>query len=296
MPSQADPLPRMITPRGVNPMGIGGWSPRAAGLREERAGLWTVGARQALSYPDDAHALYRQVEESSFWFRHRNACVVSTVDRLPPDGCIADVGGGNGYVARGLIEAGHEVVLVEPGEQGAHNAWQRGVRPVVCARLEQAGFARDSLGGIGVFDVIEHIDDDVGFLEHLRSYMRPKGRLYVTVPAFQWLWSHEDDHAGHFRRYSPRSLRETLQTAGFEVEYLTAMFAWLPLPVFLLRSLPALLGRRASTADRTRAEHRLPSGVAGRLLQQLLDAEHRTVARGGVLSVGGSLLAVARRS
>jgi hypothetical protein len=42
----------------------------------------------------------------SFWFLHRNRCIVSLVRRFAPDGRFLDIGGGNGYVARGLVAAG----------------------------------------------------------------------------------------------------------------------------------------------------------------------------------------------
>ncbi len=47
-----------------------------------------------------------------------------------------DVGGGNGYVAKALIAAGIDCVLVEPGINGAMAARARAVDPVICARLE----------------------------------------------------------------------------------------------------------------------------------------------------------------
>lgn len=270
------------------------WTPQGPGLTEARPGFWTAQVAESLSYPADGNALCFQVEATSFWFNHRNRCVLSTAQRLAPPGPFADVGGGNGFVARALMEAGLNILLIEPGMRGALNAWQRGVRPVVCARLESAGIARGSLGGVGLFDVIEHIEDDVSFLAQARRFLKPGGRVYVTVPAFAALWSHEDEYAGHFRRYSPATLRAALSSAGFEIEYLTAMFYWLPLPVFLLRSLPARLGRRAASADRTRQEHRLPGGIAGAVISKMLNVEAETIARGGTLSIGGSLLAVGR--
>ncbi len=273
---------------------VSAWSPSAGGLQEGPAGFWAAGSSGELSYPDDAHEACYQVEATSFWFAHRNRCVAATVRRLPPAGLFADVGGGNGFVSAALLDAGIELLLVEPGKEGAMNAWRRGVRPVVCARLEQAGVAAGSLGGIGLFDVVEHIEDDVAFLQEMRRHLAPDGRVYISVPAFQQLWSYEDDRAGHFRRYSARTLRAALRRAGFEVEYLSAMFVWLPLPVFFLRRVPSLLGRRTPGADRMHAEHGLPGGIGGRALSRLLDSEYKVIQSGGAFPIGGSLLAVAR--
>ena len=272
------------------------WSPQSAGLRQDEDGVWSAPSTQALSYPRYGNAQCFQVEDSSFWFAHRNRCIVATMLRLRPAGLVVDVGAGNGFVARGLTDAGIETVVVEPGVDGARNAVQRGLRTVVRATFEEAGFAPQSLGGIGAFDVVEHIEDDVSFLRSLGERLQPSGRLYLTVPAFSWLWSDEDHFAGHFRRYSPRLLRDTLSQAGLTVEYLTAMFAWLPLPVFLARTLPSRMRRRAPPSERLAVEHSLPSGAVGSAFRALLDAEASAIARGARLPTGSSLLAVARKA
>jgi SAM-dependent methyltransferase len=269
------------------------WMPAAGGLRKERPGFWSAPSDAPVSYPDDAHDLFQSVESNSFWFAHRNDCIAATVSRLPPSGLLADVGGGNGFVTRALRDAQLDVVLVEPARHGASNAWDRGLAPVVCAPVEAAGFAPASLGGVGIFDVVEHIADDASFLHTLRRLLRDDGRLYLTVPAFNALWSDEDRLAGHSRRYSPALLRSTLAAAGFAVEYLTGMFTWLPVPVFLARSLPSRLGLRRSDAARTRSEHALPDGVIGAALRGLLRTEFKAIAGGRQFPVGGSLLAVA---
>ncbi len=49
-------------------------------------------------------------------------------------------------------------------------------------------------------DVLEHIDDDAGFL---KSYVEkaPKGsHFFISVPAFKFLWSQHDVFLGHKRR------------------------------------------------------------------------------------------------
>ena len=61
-----------------------------------------------MSYPVDAHKALAEIEDNSFWFRHR-AAVLATVlqPRFPPTGRVFDVGGGNGYMVRGLKGTWH---------------------------------------------------------------------------------------------------------------------------------------------------------------------------------------------
>ena len=250
----------------------------------------------AVSYPEDGNSLCYAIEDESFWFLHRNDCILEAVQRSPPCGTIFDIGGGNGFVASALQQAGHDIVLVEPGPIGIQNALQRGVRQVVQGTLDDAGFSPETLPAMGMFDVLEHIDDDEEFLRNAHRYLTEEGRIYLTVPAFQWLWSHEDDAAGHFRRYSLSSLSQTLNRAGFEVTYATYFFHFLPIPTYLLRTLPHGLGfqAKAQTTESMRAEHML-GPVATAILGPLMRRELRRIRRGGRLPFGGSCLAVASK-
>lgn len=268
----------------------------AQNLRLDPHGYWVAGGDDRVSYPEEGNSHCFAVEDGSFWFGHRNGVIVEAVRQFPPGGPLVDVGGGNGFVSRGLEEAGFPTILVEPGRTGAANACRRGLSRVICATAEAAGFPPGSAAAAGLFDVLEHIPDDEAFLRQLHAMLRPDGRVYLTVPAFRWLWSREDEFAGHHRRYTRRTLGAVLRAAGFEVEYLTYFFCFLPLPVLLFRVLPGRLGFQGRPTTQTaRREHAAPGGPAGRLLARLLAWERKRVARRRVLPLGGSCLAVARR-
>ena len=260
-------------------------------------GLWHPRSRSAFDYPDEGNSFCFQVEDHSFWFQHRNACILDAVRRLPPAGPIFDIGGGNGFVARALVQAGYQAVVVEPGLTGARNAQARGLAPVVCAALDDAGFAPGTMPAAGLFDVLEHMADDSGVIEQLARLLPRGGRLYLTVPAYQWLWSTDDDLGGHHRRYSARRLRRVVEAGGFVAEYATQIFWPLPLPILLLRALPSRLGiRPKADVDAIRQELQ-PQGSAGvKVLEALLAVEACWLRRGGRLPFGGSCLMVARRA
>lgn len=268
----------------------------APALERRPPGIWFARHRAAVSYPAGGNAACLQIEDGSFWFRHRNRCIVKVVERFRPSGPLLDIGGGNGYVARGLQQAGVACVMVEPGLDGALAAHARGVEPVVCARLEDAGFPAEAFAAAGLFDVLEHIEDESSALNEIRTLLAPSGRLFVTVPAFQTLFSADDVAAGHYRRYSPSRLAEVLRRAGFRMEYETCLFWPLPLPVLLFRTLPSWLGRRdGANPEQATAEH-APSGIVARLMERALDGEYAVIAQGGRIFVGGSCLAVATRA
>jgi 2-polyprenyl-3-methyl-5-hydroxy-6-metoxy-1,4-benzoquinol methylase len=263
-------------------------------LRRSRDGIWIADSAEQVSYPDDARAGYAAVEDGSFWFAHRNRCIVSVVRRFPPAGMILDVGGGNGFVSLGLAKAGLPSIVMEPGAQGAEIAHARGL-PVILSTFAAARVSDQSLPAVGLFDVLEHIESDGEMLVDIHRALKPGGWLYLTVPAYGWLWSDEDSAAGHVRRYGRRSLTRQLTAAGFRVRYATCMFGPLVPAILLLRAVPSRLRRRRAAARTLAADHTLPAGLAGRLVAAALDAEHARIARGGSVGLGSSILVAAQR-
>ena len=270
-------------------------------LEQMPEGHWRSKSATPVSYPDWGNEVCFQVEDSSFWFQHRNACILEAVRQYPPPGPFFDVGGGNGFVAKSLQDAGLEVVLVEPGAAGALNARRRGIRDVVCATLEDAGFLPAALPAIGLFDVVEHIKDEDKFLEMVRSYLSAGGRVYLTVPAYQALWSHEDIDAGHQRRYSRRDLRQLLERVGFTVEFVTGIFQFLPPATFVARAMPYRLGLTKTSGARDvandmRRQHEIKSNLISRAVNWTQRREIAQIRARQQSGFGASWLAVAQKA
>jgi SAM-dependent methyltransferase len=270
----------------------------SSGLELGDDGIWYSPENRAVSYPADGNECCFALEDASFWFRHRNDCIATALRSFPPpeSAAVFDIGGGNGYVSAGLSAAGFEVVLVEPGRAGAANARRRGIANVICATAETAQFKPRSLSAVGLFDVIEHTDDDVAFLQSIRTLLRPGGRLYATVPAYPCLWSQEDVLAGHFRRYTVKGIAHALKSSGFETEFSSYFFRFLPLPIFLLRTLPYVLrlSRKRPKPAAAARDHAVQGGFLARLADRLLKPELDNLRNKKAMRFGGSCLIVAR--
>ena len=268
------------------------------GLELGNEGIWYSPENEKVSYPTDGNENYFGVEESSFWFRHRNNCIVSVVKSYPPEdkGTIFDIGGGNGFVSLALADAGFNVALVEPGKVGAQNAKKRGLKNVICATTNTAKFKQYSLPAVGLFDVIEHLEDDLSFLQSIRSLMKKGGLLYATMPSYSFLWSHEDFIAEHFRRYTLENISKVLNTVGFQVEFSSYIYRFLPLPIFILRTLPYKLGlsKVGSKAKNISRDHAVKGGLIGNILSSIMDPEIKNLDNNRPMRFGGSCLIVAR--
>lgn len=243
-----------------------------------------------------------EAEDRHFWFRSRNAVlerIIAAETAALPDGFrVLEVGCGTGYVLRMLHNTCRRglVVGMDLFADGLVLARQRSAAPVVRARIEAAPFATP-FDVIGLFDTLEHIDDEAAALSNLRRLLRSGGVLCLTVPAYEELWSDFDVESQHCRRYSPDVLQARLQKAGFTIDYLTPFMATLyPL---------ARLGRVWSDARRRRNgedagassavvdQLRIRPGING-LLTFVLAQEARLIAARKQLPIGTSLLAVAR--
>ncbi|MDA0633673.1 methyltransferase domain-containing protein [Nonomuraea sp. MCN248] len=67
-------------------------------------------------------------------------------------------------------------------------------------------------------NVLEHFEDDAALLTLLARSVVPGGTLVLWVPAYQSLYGDFDRKVGHFRRYTPATLRDAAVRAGLEVE------------------------------------------------------------------------------
>lgn len=113
---------------------------------------------------------------------------------------------------------------------------------------------------VTMFDVLEHVEDDVALLMELRRKMTPDGVLFISVPAHPWLFGAHDKRVGHYRRYSQHALEKTLRNAGFNVVWTT----WYNLFLF-----PAMVLMRLR--ERNRDEERLTTlpAILNRLLLKI---------------------------
>lgn len=263
-------------------------------IENVRSEFWTASDIAPVSYPGEAHAALAKIEETSFWFRHRNEIIGSAVEHFSKGKTFFEIGGGNGYVSLGLKKRGIVAVVVEPGPDGASIAHGRGLT-VVNAAFSPELFAPESLPSVGLFDVIEHVADDREFLIGCRQALEPEGYLYITVPAHQTLWSVDDEYAGHYRRYSHARLVDVMKSAGFDVVKVTSFFSALVVPLFLFRTLPSKLKwRKVASANDAFTHH--ADGIGSRLVEKVIGFEIAAIASGRSLPIGTSLLAVARKS
>jgi hypothetical protein len=128
--------------------------------------------------------------------------------------------------------------------------------------------------------VLEHIEDEAVALKLIHSLLEPSGRLFLTVPAYQFLYSSEDREAGHFRRYTIPRLHRVLANSNFRIEFSSYIFTPLPPLVFLSRTLPTRLGMRHVESREIARSQNPPRGPATWMMDRMLDLELRRLRAG----------------
>ena len=273
------------------------YSKTAKGLFKDKDGVWYSKKHSEISFPKNAYNVCSELEDKSFWFEHRSNCLATMFKFFPPQCPFFDIGGGNGVVSKAIRDAGYDVTLVEPGLNTIECAKKRNISNIICSTLEDANFSSCSIASAGLFDVLEHIDNERSFLTEIERILEPNGRLYMMVPAYNFLWSENDIYAGHFRRYKLSCLANLLLDIGFEVEFKTYIFSLLPIPTFLFRTIPSFFGflNSSNVEKRIKKEHQRKTGIIFKFLKIILNNELKLLSKKSFIPFGSSCFVIARK-
>jgi SAM-dependent methyltransferase len=219
------------------------------------------------------------------------------VSEFQPGYLVLEVGCGTGNVLRVLRKACPEgaVIGLELWLDGLRHAQRRSAGLLVQGDVRDCPFSKP-FSLIGMFDVLEHVQEERETLASLWGNLEPGGRLLLTVPAHQCLWSYFDEAARHCRRYSGEDICRKLTEAGFHVEFVTQFMASIFPIVWFVRKMPWFPAHADSNTSRarTRSEFRLVP-IVNQILTALLSLEASWVARGHHLPFGTSLVVIARK-
>ena len=95
-----------------------------------------------------------------------------------------------------------------------------------------------------MIDVLEHIENQSIFLEYYGNFLKSGDYLYITVPAFNFLWSNHDVYLKHYRRYTKKALRSVLEKSNFDVIEISYIFNLILPLVFIYRKILKLNGSK----------------------------------------------------
>jgi SAM-dependent methyltransferase len=232
-----------------------------------------------------------ELEDQHWWYRGRRR-IIGALTRwldLPADAQILDAGCGSGRNMVDFVPLG-TVFGLEISDASVDRARNRGVGEVAQCSIASTPFADGQFDAVLCLDVIEHVAEEHEALCELHRIVRPGGRLLITVPAYQWLWSEHDVINHHQRRYTRKSLSSAAAAAGWETVR-TTYFNGLLLPVAVIYR---RLARRSHLEGPQSDLQRMPE-MLNSALEWPLRFEARLIGLGRRIPAGLSLAAVFRK-
>jgi SAM-dependent methyltransferase len=204
--------------------------------------LFTIpfSSESKIYFPDNAY-YERNPDLGSYWIKLRSEIIAKELIKRNIK-LIWEIGAGNGSVTIPMTSYGIRTIAVEPIRDGAICLEGNNIF-TFHSNFESMSLPSDSINAIGLYDVLEHIEDSSSFLEEIIRALRPGGLLFLTVPAHPFLFSDYDQAIGHFRRYTIKSLDKELSGTGFMKIESRYFFSGLVLPAIFLRKIPHILGR-----------------------------------------------------
>jgi dolichyl-phosphate beta-glucosyltransferase len=236
---------------------------------------------------DDANAARLAATDADHWWFRSKATFVSLLIRRHArrSGLLVDVGAGSGGVTAMLGWPPGRALAVEGNLDLVAAARSRHALATAVADGAAIPVRDGTAAVVCLLDVIEHVEDPGPMLREAARMVAADGCVIVNVPGHPRLWSEADEILGHARRYTRRGLARDLERGGLEVVWMSHVFSWLALPVWLRRR------TAASSEDSLGLE--VSSPVIDRLAMLLTRVESG-LTRVVSLPLGTSVLCLAR--
>lgn len=249
--------------------------------------------RADVGYSDSFFEVNLARENRHFWFLGRNAAAVRLVRKYAPPGArMLEIGCGTGNILRRLGSLGFKMEGADVSLDALRLARSRYAAPYTQADIARLPFV-EHFQAAGLFDVLEHIDDDAHALSMIRRALEPEGLLFLTVPAGERLFSDYDELLCHKRRYDMAPLLEKIATAGFSVLKATHFFFFLyPLLALARKNRNPAAAPADPQARLDKELHIYP--VVNEVFRAVMACEAQLL-RFASFPVGGSIAIAARR-
>ncbi|MDH5203053.1 MAG: class I SAM-dependent methyltransferase, partial [Nitrospirota bacterium] len=143
---------------------------------------------QSETYDPSFFDQLKTAEERHFWFKVRKKWIFDRMKKFfAPPARVLEVGCGTGNVSSFLSRKGYKVTGYEFYPNAIKKAWPGFL--IVQGDANNLPFKDDCFDIVGLFDVIEHFQDDIMPLKEAVRVVKKGGIIAVTVPAREELWS-----------------------------------------------------------------------------------------------------------
>ncbi|HLG25025.1 MAG TPA: class I SAM-dependent methyltransferase [Candidatus Nanoarchaeia archaeon] len=196
--------------------------------------------------------VYRELydlEKSYWWNVGRRKLAVQVLkpyfkEKKPT---ILDFGCGAGITMKEMERYG-KVFGVDTSEESIKFCKMRNIRNVQKINGYE-DIKYKNMDAVLLMDVLEHIEMENDALKKINSLLNKEGKLFITVPAYQFMWSYWDEEAHHYRRYSKKKLINVLEKNNFRIVRAGYFYSFLLPVAMVFRLVRSLLPKKKETSD-----------------------------------------------
>jgi ubiquinone/menaquinone biosynthesis C-methylase UbiE len=181
--------------------------------------ITTLISTRASDYDKGIHPKHRLMQYHLFF-----------TERMKPNETVIDIGSGNGFLAFDMAKAGANVTGIELSKKNFDKAQKLFHNPKLTFVHGDAlkSLPGESFDTAVMSNVLEHIEDRIGFLKKVQTTLKPK-RWLIRVPCFDRDWqvplvkelgldSRLDET--HFTEFTVDSFKKETTSAGLKIVYL----------------------------------------------------------------------------
>jgi len=184
-----------------------------------------------------------EVENVYWWHIGRQRIIERLIEfyfKEAKDLEILDAGCGCGGNYKMLQKFGH-ILGIDNSENSLNFCQKNNFNNVLLTDCCQTKLKDNTYDLIVALDLLEHLESDKAAINEFHRLLKEDGKLIITVPAYQFIWSNHDESLHHKRRYKIKQIYSLLQDNSFSVIKGSYAITFLAPPIIIFRLVENLI-------------------------------------------------------
>lgn len=243
---------------------------------------------------------YYHLERVNWWFTVRRKILRERICRFlgnPREIQSLNIGAATGTTSEMLEEFG-TVMSVEYDETCCNFAKTLLKSPIIQGSITELPFQDNQYDLVCAFDVIEHVEDHQKAVEEMWRVCKPGGHIFITVPAYMFLWGDHDVINQHVRRYTLPELLKLVQSQKGKVIYKSYFNSILFAPIAAFRLMANAIQKiKGKKKESVESDHAVfgTDGFFNKLLGSVFSIDYYLLKLGFRFPAGVSIMVIFKK-